>query len=111
MYSQTAVRGALPSPPHTSKLLSSCSPQPFTHQTAPVRMMESMTQLMFKGYEEARVALATLLFTVPCCVLVGVEYGVFEKGTLMRVGVACGVFEKGARSCGCGVRVACSMRV
>lgn len=46
-----------------------------------------MTQLMFKGYEEARLALATLLFTAPCCVLVGVEYGVFEKGTLMRVGV------------------------
>lgn len=30
------------------------------------RMMESMTQLMFKGYEEARVALTTLLFTVSC---------------------------------------------
>jgi hypothetical protein len=29
-------------------------------------MMEAMTQLMFRGYEEARVALSTLLFTVPC---------------------------------------------
>ena len=45
-------------------------------------MMESMTQLMFKGYEEARVALSTLLFTAPCCVIIGVEYGLFEKGTL-----------------------------
>ena len=45
-----------------------------------------MTQLMFKGYEEARVALTTLLFTIPCCVLVGVEYGVFEKGALVKVG-------------------------
>ena len=27
-------------------------------------MMEAMTQMMFKGYEEARVALSALLFTV-----------------------------------------------
>jgi hypothetical protein len=48
-------------------------------------MMESMTQLMFKGYEEARVALTTLLFTVPCCILIGVEYGVFNNGELVQV--------------------------
>ncbi len=50
-----------------------------------------MTQLMFKGYEEARVALTTLLFTVPCCVIVGVEYGVFNSGTLIKVGAGEGV--------------------
>jgi len=43
-----------------------------------------MTQLMFKGYEEARVTLTTLLFTIPCCVLIGVEYGVFNSGTLIK---------------------------
>ncbi|KAI8472414.1 MAG: hypothetical protein J3K34DRAFT_519751 [Monoraphidium minutum] len=48
------------------------------------RMMESMTQLMFKGYEEARVALTALLFSVPCCVLVGIEYGVFNGGELVK---------------------------
>lgn len=58
------------------------------------RMMESMTQLMFKGYEESRVALGALLFTLPCCVLIGIEYGLFEKGQLIKVG---------RRACGAGV--------
>lgn len=49
------------------------------------RMLEGMTQLMFKGYEEARVALTTLLFTIPCCILIGVEYGVFMNGRLVQV--------------------------
>jgi hypothetical protein len=52
-------------------------------------MMESMTQLMFKGYEEARVALTALLFSVPCCVLAGVEYGVFQRGELVKARI-CG---------------------
>eukprot|EP00877_Chromochloris_zofingiensis_P010644 jgi/Chrzof1/5833/Cz16g17160.t1 len=47
-------------------------------------MLEGMTQLMFKGYEEARVALTTLLFTIPCCILIGVEYGVFMNGRLVQ---------------------------
>lgn len=40
---------------------------------------------MFKGYEEARVALSCLLFTIPCCIIIGVEYGIFNKGELRRV--------------------------
>ena len=36
-----------------------------------------------KRYEEARVALTTLLFTIPCCILIGVEYGVFMQGALV----------------------------
>lgn len=43
---------------------------------------------MFKGYEEARVALTSLLFTVPCCIIIGVEYAVFMKGELRRVRLA-----------------------
>jgi hypothetical protein len=44
-----------------------------------------LLQVMFKGFEEARVALTTLMFTIPCCVIVGVEYGVFMKGQLVTV--------------------------
>lgn len=44
-----------------------------------------MVQVAFKGYEEARVALTTLLFTVPCCIVIGVEYGVFMDGKLKMV--------------------------
>lgn len=40
---------------------------------------------MFKGYEEARVALTALLFTAPCCVIIGVEYGVFMHGEIKKV--------------------------
>lgn len=40
------------------------------------------TQVAFKGYEEARVALTCLLFTMPCCIIIGVEYGVFMNGDL-----------------------------
>ena len=43
------------------------------------------TQVAFKGYEEARVALTCLLFTMPCCIIIGVEYGVFMNGELKRV--------------------------
>lgn len=39
-------------------------------------------QVAFKGYEEARVALTCLLFTIPCCIIIGVEYGVFINGEL-----------------------------
>lgn len=39
-------------------------------------------QVAFKGYEEARVALTCLLFTIPCCIIIGVEYGVFMNGKL-----------------------------
>jgi hypothetical protein len=42
-------------------------------------------QVAFKGYEEARVALTTLLFAMPCCVIIGVEYGVFMNGKLKTV--------------------------
>lgn len=42
-------------------------------------------QVAFKGYEEARVALTTLLFTIPCCIIIGVEYGVFMDGKLKTV--------------------------
>lgn len=41
-----------------------------------------VTQVAFKGYEEARVALTCLLFTMPCCIIIGVEYGVFMNGDL-----------------------------
>ena len=44
-----------------------------------------MTQLMFKGYEESRVALTALLFTMPCCILMGVEYAVFMGGDIKQV--------------------------
>lgn len=47
-------------------------------------------QVAFKGYEEARVALTCLLFTVPCCVIIGVEYGVFMDGKLKTVRHECG---------------------
>lgn len=40
---------------------------------------------MFKGYEEARVALTSLLFSMPCCIIMGVEYAVFMKGKLVTV--------------------------
>jgi hypothetical protein len=49
------------------------------------RMIEGMTQLMFKGYEESRVALTALLFTMPCCILMGVEYAVFMGGDIKQV--------------------------
>jgi hypothetical protein len=42
-------------------------------------------QVAFKGYEEARVALTCLLFTVPCCIIIGVEYGIFMNGELKKV--------------------------
>jgi hypothetical protein len=42
-------------------------------------------QVAFKGYEEARVALTCLLFTIPCCIIIGVEYGVFMNGGLKKV--------------------------
>lgn len=45
-------------------------------------------QVMFKGYEEARVALTSLVFTMPCCIIMGVEYAVFMDGVLKRVGAA-----------------------
>lgn len=41
-------------------------------------------QLMFKGYEEARVAMSTLLFVMPCCIIIGVQYGVFMGGKLKQ---------------------------
>lgn len=41
-----------------------------------------LLQVAFKGYEEARVALTCLLFTMPCCIIIGVEYGVFMNGEL-----------------------------
>jgi hypothetical protein len=40
---------------------------------------------MFKGYEEARVALSALLFTMPCCIIIGIEYGIFMGGKLRKV--------------------------
>jgi hypothetical protein len=40
---------------------------------------------MFKGYEEARVALSALLFTMPCCIIIGIEYGIFMGGKLRNV--------------------------
>jgi len=46
-------------------------------------------QVAFKGYEEARVALTSLLFTIPCCIIIGVEYGVFMDGKLKRVSCWC----------------------
>jgi hypothetical protein len=52
---------------------------------ATTRVLDGMTQLMFKGYEEHRVALVTLLFTMPCCILMGVEYAVFMGGKLDMV--------------------------
>jgi hypothetical protein len=53
------------------------------------------TQVAFKGYEEARVALTCLLFSIPCCIIIGVEYGVFMNGELklrlkVRPGAAAG---------------------
>ncbi|KAF8059651.1 NLRC3 [Scenedesmus sp. PABB004] len=40
------------------------------------------TRVMFKGYEEARVALVTLLFALPAVVVGAVEYAVFMRGRL-----------------------------
>uniref|UniRef100_A0A383WCR9 Uncharacterized protein n=1 Tax=Tetradesmus obliquus TaxID=3088 RepID=A0A383WCR9_TETOB len=48
------------------------------------RMLEGMTQVMFKGYEEARVALSALLFSMPCCIIIGIEYGIFMGGKLRK---------------------------
>jgi hypothetical protein len=42
---------------------------------------------MFKGYEEARVALSALLFTMPCCIIIGIDYGIFMGGKLRKVTV------------------------
>lgn len=42
-------------------------------------------QVMFKGYEEARVALSALLFSMPCCIIIGIEYGIFMGGKLRKV--------------------------
>jgi hypothetical protein len=42
-------------------------------------------QVMFKGYEEARVAMSALLFTMPCCIIIGIEYGIFMGGKLRKV--------------------------
>jgi hypothetical protein len=46
-------------------------------------MMEAATQLNFRGYEEARVALTALAFTLPAAAAVGIEYAVFNRGALV----------------------------
>ena len=83
-------------------------------------------QVAFKGYEEARVALTCLLFTIPCCIIIGVEYGVFMNGKLMTklkassaspgsvgcIDAPCGPSCDQSRAvCACGLRsYGCSVR-
>jgi len=56
-----------------TKVFLPCAPLPRTvvHSN---KMIEGMTQLMLKGYEESRVALTCLLFSLPSCAILGAGY-------------------------------------